>query len=156
MTVRVDAVSYIRERHSRVGRSPRFSAAPIDYVVDAVARRRRINRDRISVEALADATGQVGAGTLESPGRALIGTLEDTQDVIVRIVWDREVSARTLDRSVDHLHSCRIGDSGRRSERNRDLANGGRAGQRAVSRQLGRNNRCEAVKRLSPTCATVG
>src|ERR1700692_232106 len=137
MTIRVDAVSYVRELYSGVGRSPRVSAAPVEYVVDAIARRRRINRDRIGVEALAHPTGQVGAGTLEGPGRALIGTLEDTQDIGVRIVWDGEVSAPALDGGVKHLHSCRIGDSGRRSEINRDLADGGRAGQRGVSHQLG-------------------
>src|ERR1700683_3805782 len=157
MTIRVDAVIDIGEADPRVSRYPGSRAAPINYVVDAIARRAGINSDRVGVEALAHPIGGVeGTGTLIGPGRALIGALKDTQDVGVRTVCDGEVAAGALDRGVDHLHSGRIGNSSWRSEVNRDLADAGSAGHCAVSRQPGRNRRRRAIERLSPVQTTVG
>src|SRR5579862_84508 len=155
MTIGVDAIGDVGESDARVGRDPRIRATPIKYVADAIARRRRINRDRIGVEALTYSSTRVGTGSLKGPGRALIGGLEDTQYVGVGTAGDREISAGTLDGSVHDLHAGRIGNRSRRRERNLYLADTCGAGQCGVSRQLSCNRGRRTVQRLSPAHSTV-
>jgi hypothetical protein len=96
-TIDVSAFGDLRESHAGVVRQPDARAAPIDDVVDAIARRTWIDRDIIGGIALAYPIRVGRTGTLKGPCLALVHRLENAQKVAVGSTRDRKVSANTLD-----------------------------------------------------------